>query len=95
LARRHAATRRQAVVAPARRHGAIAICDNTFLSPYFHRPLELGVDVVVHPVTMTHVSVAPDALQTIGITPDLVRVPVGIEDVEDLISDLDQALAVA
>jgi cystathionine beta-lyase/cystathionine gamma-synthase len=42
---------------------------------------------------MTHVSVAPDALQGMGITPDLIRVSVGIEDVEDLISDLDHALA--
>ena len=35
----------------AHRHGAIAICDNTFLSPYFQRPLELGVDVVMHSTT--------------------------------------------
>jgi len=225
----------EAVSAQAHRHGAIAICDNTFLSPYFQRPLDLGVDVVVHsttkyinghsdvvggaavvkdaelggkigflqnamgtcagpqdcflvlrgiktlavrmeehnrnalavarwlechakvagvlhpgleshpqhalarkqmsgyggtfsfrlrggqdaafhlldrvrlftlaeslggvesliehPVTMTHVSVASDALQEMGITPDLVRVSVGVEDVEDLISDLDYALA--
>ena len=55
-----------------------------------------GVESLIeHPVTMTHVSVAPDALQGMGITPDLVRVSVGIEDVEDLISDLDQALAAA
>jgi cystathionine beta-lyase/cystathionine gamma-synthase len=53
-----------------------------------------GVESLIeHPVTMTHVSVAPDALQRMGITPDLARVSVGIEDVEDLISDLDQALA--
>ena len=35
----------------AHRHGAIAICDNTFLSPYFQRPLELGIDVVMHSTT--------------------------------------------
>ncbi|MEI9972354.1 MAG: PLP-dependent aspartate aminotransferase family protein [Ignavibacteriota bacterium] len=35
----------------AHRHGALAICDNTFLSPYFQRPLELGVDIVVHSTT--------------------------------------------
>ena len=53
-----------------------------------------GVESLIeHPVTMTHVSVAPDALQGMGITPDLIRVSVGIEDVEDLISDLDHALA--
>jgi cystathionine beta-lyase/cystathionine gamma-synthase len=41
----------QAVAAAAHRHGALAICDNTFLSPYFQRPLELGVDIVVHSTT--------------------------------------------
>ena len=35
----------------AREHGVLTICDNTFLSPYFQRPLELGVDVVVHSTT--------------------------------------------
>jgi cystathionine gamma-lyase len=35
----------------AHRHGALTICDNTFLSPYFQRPLEFGVDIVVHSTT--------------------------------------------
>jgi cystathionine gamma-lyase len=35
----------------AHQHGVIAICDNTFLSPYFQRPLECGVDIVVHSTT--------------------------------------------
>ena len=35
----------------AHRHGALAICDNTFLSPYFQRPFEFGVDIVVHSTT--------------------------------------------
>jgi cystathionine beta-lyase/cystathionine gamma-synthase len=35
----------------AHEHGAIAICDNTFLSPYFQRPLELGADIVSHSTT--------------------------------------------
>ena len=35
----------------AHEYGALAICDNTFLSPYFQRPLEFGVDVVVHSTT--------------------------------------------
>jgi cystathionine gamma-lyase len=41
----------RAVSSLAHQHGAIAICDNTFLSPYFQRPLELGVDVVMHSTT--------------------------------------------
>jgi len=41
----------QAVAELARRHNAITICDNTFLSPYFQRPLDLGIDIVVHSTT--------------------------------------------
>jgi cystathionine gamma-lyase len=40
-----------AVANAAHRHSALTICDNTFLSPYFQRPLEFGVDVVVHSTT--------------------------------------------
>ena len=40
-----------AIAAIARAHGALTICDNTFLSPYFQRPLALGVDIVVHSTT--------------------------------------------
>ena len=37
-----------AVAAVARRHGLLLIVDNTFLSPYFQNPLQLGADIVVH-----------------------------------------------
>lgn len=40
-----------AVAALARRKGLIAVADNTFCSPYIQRPLELGIDLVVHSVT--------------------------------------------
>jgi cystathionine beta-lyase/cystathionine gamma-synthase len=53
-----------------------------------------GVESLIeHPVTMTHSSVDPAVLAGMGITPDLIRISVGIEDVEDLIADLAQALA--
>lgn len=35
----------------AHAHGAKVVCDNTFLSPYFQRPIEHGVDIVVHSTT--------------------------------------------
>ena len=35
----------------ARKHRAISVCDNTFMTPYFQRPLELGIDVVAHSTT--------------------------------------------
>jgi cystathionine beta-lyase/cystathionine gamma-synthase len=53
-----------------------------------------GVESLIeHPVTMTHASVDKAALARMGITPDLIRVSVGIEDVDDLIADLESALA--
>jgi cystathionine gamma-lyase len=53
-----------------------------------------GVESLIeHPVTMTHASVSPEVLARMGITPDLVRISVGIEDKEDLIADLDSALS--
>jgi cystathionine beta-lyase/cystathionine gamma-synthase len=53
-----------------------------------------GVETLIsHPATMTHASVPPEERQRLGITSGLVRISVGIEDVEDLIADLDQALA--
>jgi cystathionine gamma-lyase/cystathionine beta-lyase/cystathionine gamma-lyase/homocysteine desulfhydrase len=53
-----------------------------------------GVETLIsHPATMTHASVPADRRQAIGITDDMVRISVGIEDVDDLREDLDQALA--
>lgn len=40
-----------AVAALARKKGIVAVADNTFCSPYIQRPLELGIDLVVHSVT--------------------------------------------
>jgi cystathionine beta-lyase/cystathionine gamma-synthase len=53
-----------------------------------------GVETLIsHPAIMTHASVPAEIRQHIGITDGLVRLSVGIEDVEDLIADLDQALS--
>ncbi len=53
-----------------------------------------GVESLIsHPATMTHASVPFEKREELGITEGLVRVSVGIEDVEDIISDLDQALS--
>ncbi|HEX3557847.1 MAG TPA: cystathionine gamma-synthase [Pyrinomonadaceae bacterium] len=52
-----------------------------------------GVETLIsHPATMTHASVLPETRARLGITPGLVRISVGLEDVEDIIADLDQAL---
>jgi cystathionine beta-lyase/cystathionine gamma-synthase len=41
---------------------------------------------------MTHASVAPEVRDRLGITDGLVRISVGIEDTDDIIADIDQAL---
>jgi len=53
-----------------------------------------GVETLISlPAVMTHASVPPEVRQQIGITDGLVRLSVGLEDIEDLIADLDHALA--
>jgi cystathionine beta-lyase/cystathionine gamma-synthase len=53
-----------------------------------------GVETLIsHPATMTHAALGEKARQQIGITDGMVRISVGIEDVQDIIADLDQALA--
>src|SRR6266436_2596469 len=53
-----------------------------------------GVETLIcHPATMTHASVAPEVRERLGITDGLVRISVGIEDTDDIIADLDQALS--
>jgi cystathionine gamma-lyase len=52
-----------------------------------------GVETIItHPATMTHAAIPPEQRARIGITDGLVRISVGIEDVEDILADLDQAL---
>jgi len=53
-----------------------------------------GVESLIsHPATMTHASVPTERRIALGLTDSMVRISVGIEDVEDLLADLDQALA--
>lgn len=55
-----------------------------------------GVESLVdHPAIMTHASVPPDQRAALGISDALIRLSVGIEDVQDLIDDLDRALKAA
>jgi O-acetylhomoserine (thiol)-lyase len=49
--------------------------------------------LVIHPATTTHQQLSAEEQEAAGVTPDFVRVSVGIEDAEDIIADLDQALA--
>jgi O-acetylhomoserine (thiol)-lyase len=48
--------------------------------------------LVIHPASTTHQQLSDEALVACGVSPDLVRISVGIEDVDDILYDLDQAL---
>ena len=47
---------------------------------------------VLHPASHTHRQLSDEQLKEAGIAPDLIRLSVGIEDVEDILADIEQAL---
>ena len=49
--------------------------------------------LVIHPASTTHSQLTPEQLKAAHLSEDLIRLSVGIEDVDDIIADLDQALA--
>ena len=51
--------------------------------------------LAVHPATTTHQQLTQEQLEASGVTEDLIRLSVGIEDIDDILWDLDQALAAA
>ncbi len=51
--------------------------------------------LIIHPASTTHQQLSPEDQVASGVTPDLVRLSIGIEHVDDIIADLDQALAIA
>jgi len=61
----------------------------------FTRLVNIGdaKSLVCHPASTTHRQLAPDELKKAGVTEDTVRLSVGIEHIDDLIADLEQALA--
>jgi O-acetylhomoserine (thiol)-lyase len=48
--------------------------------------------LVIHPATTTHQQLTPAEQEATGVTPDYIRLSIGIEDIEDIIEDLEQAL---
>ena len=51
--------------------------------------------LAAHPASTTHRQLTEEELKMAGVTPDMIRLCIGIEDIEDIIADLDQALAAA
>jgi O-acetylhomoserine (thiol)-lyase len=48
--------------------------------------------LAIHPASTTHSQLDEDAQRKAGVTPDFVRLSIGLEDIEDILWDLDQAL---
>ena len=48
--------------------------------------------LVIHPASTTHSQLTPEQQKATGVTPDLIRFSVGIDDIEDILADVDQAL---
>ena len=48
--------------------------------------------LIIHPASTTHSQLSPDQLKSAGAGPDVVRLSIGLEDVEDIIADLDEAM---
>jgi O-acetylhomoserine (thiol)-lyase len=51
--------------------------------------------LVIHPGSTTHQQLSPEQLESAGVPEDLVRISVGLEDIDDILWDLDQALDAA
>ena len=51
--------------------------------------------LVIHPASTTHRQLTEEQLVAAGVRPDLIRISVGLEDAEDIVWDLDQALTAA
>ena len=49
--------------------------------------------LVIHPASTTHAQLTKTELNNVGITEDLIRISVGIEDLDDLIKDINSALS--
>lgn len=61
----------------------------------FKRLVNMGdaKSLVAHPASTTHRQLSPEALAVVGVAPEAIRLSIGIEHVDDLIDDIDQALS--
>lgn len=97
LARRYLGERAPSILTFTVRGGreaAIAVFNGVKL---FKRLLNMGdaKSLITHPASTTHRQLRPPELEAAGITPDMLRLSIGLEHADDLIDDLDQALAAA
>ncbi len=70
---------------------AVKFIDNVKLSSHLANVLDAKT-LVIHPASTTHQQLSREEQEAAGVTPDYVRVSVGIEDIEDIMEDFDRAL---
>jgi O-acetylhomoserine (thiol)-lyase len=68
-----------------------ALCAETDLAQFLANVGDART-LVIHPASTTHAQLSPEDQRASGVTPDLVRLSVGIEDPADIIADLDRAI---
>ena len=71
---------------------ATRFCEETELAQFLAN-IGDAKTLVIHPASTTHARLSETEQRASGVRPDLVRLSVGIEDVEDVIADIDAALA--
>jgi len=76
------------------REAGIGFFDNVRL---FKRLVNMGdaKSLVAHPASTTHRQLSPEELALVGVSPEMVRLSVGLEHIDDLLEDIDQALTAA
>jgi O-acetylhomoserine/O-acetylserine sulfhydrylase-like pyridoxal-dependent enzyme len=90
--RLRSATRSDSRSRAARAEGA-----NSSTLQLLHHVANIGDprSLAIHPVTTTHSQLSPEEQQATGVTDDYVRLSIGIEYIDDILADLDQALKAA
>jgi O-acetylhomoserine (thiol)-lyase len=73
---------------------AVKFIENVKLASHLANILDAKT-LVIHPASTTHQQLSPEEQKAAGVTQDFIRVSVGLEDIEDIIADFDQALACA
>ncbi|MFB6075306.1 MAG: O-acetylhomoserine aminocarboxypropyltransferase/cysteine synthase family protein [Haloarculaceae archaeon] len=68
-----------------------ALCESTELASFLAN-IGDAKTLVIHPASTTHAQLSPEEQRESGVTPDLIRCSVGIEDPEDILADLDRAI---
>jgi len=69
----------------------VALCESTDLAQFLANVGDAKT-LIIHPASTTHAQLSPEAQRESGVTPDLLRLSVGIEDAGDIIADLDRAI---